>query len=143
MKRLLPLIALTTPISLLANDFDRQIDDRQQAFTHIENELESTKRLLGNRNTDWVDLTERSEALQQYGELLHVSFPLGSHSESKAKKKVWDNPEKFERLLNQMTASFDTLSQASQQQDKALAKKSLKSANSTCKNCHRSYRSRW
>ncbi|MGF1695395.1 cytochrome c [Vibrio lamellibrachiae] len=143
MMHVLLAVVLVIPIVALASGFEKQIDDRQNAFSQIERELKSAKNVIDGSNTDWFELNERSQALQSYGDTLHASFSVGSQNGSKAKQEVWDNPKKFNSLLSQMTSSFEALERASESKDVAKANSALKSANGTCRSCHRAYRARW
>ncbi|MEZ8824517.1 cytochrome c [Vibrio amylolyticus] len=143
MNKFAVLVLLVAPLWVFANDYEKQIDDRQAAFSQIEQELDSAKRIINGNKTYWVELKQHSELLQQYGLVLADSFPVGSHTGSKAKEKIWDSLDKFDQLLSQMTMSFDDLEKASQRRDPTMANDAIKRANSTCRNCHRSYRSRW
>ena len=119
------------------------IEQRQQAFVQIEEGAKLAGKTLDKNQVDWDSLEQISQQLHQSSVSLHALFPEGSQQGSKAKEKVWKDKAKFERSLNQMDAGFEQLYQATLTQDKKAAQQGLKSAQSTCKACHRQYRSRW
>ncbi|PSW15666.1 cytochrome C [Photobacterium rosenbergii] len=121
----------------------QSIEQRQQAFVQIESGAKLAGKTLDNKQVDWEGLEQISQELHQSSVSLHSLFPEGSQQGSKAKEKVWKDKAKFERSLNQMDAGFEQLYQATLTADKKVAQQGLKSAQSTCKACHRQYRSRW
>ena len=121
----------------------QSIEKRQQAFVQIESGAKLAGKTLDNNQVDWDSLEQISQQLHESSVSLHSLFPEGSHQGSKAKEKVWKDKAKFERSLNQMDAGFEQLYQATLAEDKKAAQQGLKSAQSTCKACHRQYRSRW
>ena len=134
--------AFVLPIST-AYASENSVQQRQYAFSEIEEQLEVADDLADGTDTDWSALMEVSQSLLGHSEVLHDSFPAGSQDGSKAKLAVWEKPEKFNQLLLQMDAGFKTLYQASLNQDASLVQKGIKTAEKTCKSCHRTYRSRW
>ncbi|MBL1415542.1 MAG: cytochrome c [Moritella sp.] len=143
MKKTAIVIVFALPVMVMANTFETKIEARKTAFSGIETGLESVDDLIDGRNTDWQEMINVSQTLVTHGNTLETAFPSGSKEGSKAKSDIWDKPEKFNSLLNKMVVSFDQLSLASQNEDSKMAKNALKQAESTCRNCHRSYRSRW
>ncbi|WP_261396760.1 c-type cytochrome [Photobacterium rosenbergii] len=121
----------------------QSIEQRQQAFVQIESGAKLAGKTLDNNQVDWDSLEQISQQLHESSVSLHSLFPEGSQQGSKAKEKVWKDKAKFERSLNQMDAGFEQLYQATLTEDKKAAQQGLKSAQSTCKACHRQYRSRW
>ncbi|MGF1754737.1 cytochrome c [Vibrio makurazakiensis] len=119
------------------------IENRQTAFSNIEDGLKKANRLIDGKNTHWGELDQVSSELVGHGEVLKASFPAGSQQGSKASKDIWSKPAKFNSLMEQMDAGFVELYAASVNQDAASAKSALKKSEKTCKSCHRSYRSRW
>lgn len=119
------------------------IDQRQKAFSQIEDVAKQANKTLNGASTDWALLIEQSETLYKNSHTLSSLFPEGSDTGSKAKSDIWLKPEKFEQLLAQMDEGFEALYFASKNQDHKRAQQGLDSAEQTCRNCHRSYRSRW
>ncbi|WP_431787275.1 c-type cytochrome [Vibrio harveyi] len=147
MKKTLALIALLptifVPTTLFAQDFNSQIDMRQNAFEQIESLSKQADKTLNGSNTDWQALAQIGNELSRHSEHLLQAFPQGSQADSKAKKEVWSKPENFNRLMVQMDEGFVQLYQAAQDQQVSAAEAGLKQAQSTCRSCHRAYRSRW
>ncbi|MEZ8801795.1 cytochrome c [Vibrio splendidus] len=134
----LPTIALPM-ISAAAADV---VNNRQQAFSSIEEVSKQVDSELNNSDVDWLKVGELSEMLVEHGTVLNGSFAEGDTG-GKAKKEIWSKPEKFNQLMLQMNQGFAELYQASVEQDLSSAEQGLDSANNTCKGCHRTYRSRW
>ncbi|MFA0225729.1 cytochrome c [Vibrio splendidus] len=134
----LPTIALPM-ISIAAADV---VNNRQQAFSSIEEVSKQVDSELNNSDVDWLKVGELSDMLVEHGDVLNGSFAEGDTG-GKAKKEIWSKPEKFNQLMLQMNQGFAELYQASVEQDLASAEQGLDSVNNTCKGCHRTYRSRW
>ena len=134
----LPTIALPM-ISIAAAD---AVNNRQQAFSSIEEVTKQVDSELNNSDVDWLKVGELSEMLVEHGTVLNVSFAEGDTG-GKAKKEIWSKPEKFNQLMLQMNQGFSEFYQASVEQDLSSAEQGLDSVNNTCKGCHRTYRSRW
>lgn len=138
----LSLIALF-PLFADAQGFDSEIQQRQQLFSNITTLSDQAEDLINNKNTNWIELEQISDKLKQQSSLLLALFPEGSQQGSKAKEAVWNKPEKFNIELKQMIIGFEQLYQASQERNMNLVQQGIESAQSTCRDCHRSYRSRW
>ncbi|PTO74511.1 c-type cytochrome [Vibrio splendidus] len=134
----LPTIALPM-ISIAAADV---VNNRQHAFSSIEEVSKQVDSELNNSDVDWLKVGELSDMLVEHGTVLNGSF-AESDTGGKAKKEIWSKPEKFNQLMLQMNQGFAELYQASVEQDLSSAEQGLDSANNTCKGCHRTYRSRW
>lgn len=134
----LPTISLPM-ISAAAPDV---VNNRQHVFSSIEDVSKQVDSELNSHDVDWLKVGELSEMLVEHGEVLKVSFSEGDTG-GKAKKEIWSKPEKFNQLMLQMNQGFVELYQASVEQDLSSAEQGLDSVNSTCKGCHRTYRSRW
>tara|TARA_Y100001956_G_scaffold77839_1_gene88786 strand:+ start:499 stop:930 length:432 start_codon:yes stop_codon:yes gene_type:complete len=119
------------------------IDQRQEAFSQIESLTKKVNKTLNGSATDWNLLQTQSETLHNSSHSLTNLFPAGSKQGSKAKEDVWQKPDQFNQLLQKMDEGFETLYLASQAQDIKQAQQGLKTAEQTCRSCHRSYRSRW
>ncbi|YCO01259.1 c-type cytochrome [Vibrio sp. VNB-15] len=147
MKKTLALIALLptifVPTTLLAQDFSAQIEMRQRAFGQIESLSKQADKTLKDGDTDWQVLEQIGSELTRHSAQLHGAFPEGSQASSKAKKEVWTKSDGFNRLMKQMDEGFVQLYQAAQSEQVTAAEAGLKQAQSTCRSCHRSYRSRW
>ena len=122
---------------------EQAIQLRQHAFVQIENDAKQAGKALNNKQVDWEGLEQISQGLHESSVSLLSLFPEGSQEGSKAKQKVWSDKVKFERLLKEMDKGFEQLYQATINEDKPSAQQGLKQAQSTCKACHRQYRSRW
>ncbi|MCW8330958.1 cytochrome c [Photobacterium sp. SDRW27] len=140
-----PLVALLIclPSISFAQNYEQQIQYRQNAFSAIEKQAKVTNKALDKSQPDWLLIESNSQELAQHAQNLTTLFPQGSEEGSKAKTAVWNKPEKFNQLLAQMEQGFQALYQASNHQDVSAALAGLEQAQATCKSCHRSYRSRW
>lgn len=143
MKRLATTILLIMPLTSMAQDFANEIQARQQAFSAIETKLEQAEEKLDSNQKDWLSIKLIGAELMEHSQVLMSSFPEGSEEGSKAKPAIWDNPDKFQRLLKQMEQGFKALYKASTSLNKSDAEVGLEMASDTCRSCHRSYRSRW
>lgn len=143
MKTLTALLLVMIPTTALAQGFETEIKARQNAFSEIETVLGQVDDVIDGSKTDWNELVSVSQTLQEHGHTLAVSFPKGSQNGSKAKDAVWDKSNKFDSLLSQMNSGFEEMYRASQEQSVNMAENGLKQAESTCRGCHRTYRSRW
>nr|WP_253825703.1 cytochrome c [Vibrio sp. RE86] len=119
------------------------IEQRQNAFNEIDSVTKQSEKLLSQSDINWLLLGESSKTLKEHSHALLSLFPEGSQQGSKAKASVWNSPEKFQQLLAQMDQGYQTLYQASLEQDLSKAERGLEQAQNTCRGCHRSYRSRW
>lgn len=126
-----------------SQDFNSQIKTRQDAFENIEDALEVAEELAEESAKNWSELARTSRKLSNLGHTLLSAFPKGSHNDSRAEVEIWEQPEKFNRLLSQLNSGFDTMKKASEQQDVQLLEQGIEQAESTCKSCHKSYRSFW
>jgi len=141
-KLVISLCVLLSNIAFAQTSVDL-INARQQAFVHIENQSEQVEDMMDEDVPNWSEIESISQQLVQHSQLLNTVFPEGSQAGSKAKEAVWDKPEKFNQLMQEMDSGFALLYQASQQQDKEAAEAGLEQAQDTCNGCHRSYRSRF
>ncbi|MDX2320838.1 MAG: cytochrome c [Moritella sp.] len=121
----------------------QDVEQRQTAFSEIDKQQKQINKALGDSAPDWQQLEVLSAALTANSALLQQLFVPESQLNSKAKDKVWDDNMKFKAALTKMDSNFIKMDNAIKQQDKDTAKAALKQANSTCRNCHRQYRSRW
>lgn len=138
-------IALLVALPAFASTQSSQdiIDTRQHSFSSIENKAEQLEEELDKDKPDWTEVVTISEELTRHSTQLRALFPEGSSENSKAKKAIWEKPEKFNQLMMEMDQGFKDLYQASKRQDISAAKNGLEQAKDTCNSCHRSYRSRW
>ncbi|MGR5062990.1 cytochrome c [Photobacterium sp. DNB22_13_2] len=119
------------------------ISMRQSAFELIEQDAKLAGKALKAKEVNWDNLKPTTKKMYEASTRLESLFPEGSLEGSKAKDKVWKDRARFEQLLNEMDDGFVQLYQATMKEDKAAAQQGLKQAQSTCKACHRQYRSRW
>ncbi|MGD8110848.1 c-type cytochrome [Vibrio sp. TRT 17S01] len=143
MKKYFLGVLLLAPLWSQAQNFDSQIEQRQQAFKSIEQQSERVESLLDNHDLQWDEITKASEQLVAHSQSLSGLFPTGSDSNSKAKIEIWQDSEKFHNLLHQMILGFTQLNLGAQNQNQTLSQQGLEAAQKTCRNCHRTYRSRW
>ncbi|WP_019616902.1 c-type cytochrome [Psychromonas ossibalaenae] len=135
---------LFSPAWLYASqDFSSEIESRQAAFSAIEEYNEQIEDVLARSDSDWVLLEKRSVELVELSNSLIQLFPSGSAENSKAKESIWKNSDDFNKKLSVMQAHYSALEQGIKSKDKSAVEKALKQVNSTCRSCHRSYRSRW
>ncbi|EEX94651.1 hypothetical protein VIOR3934_20786 [Vibrio orientalis CIP 102891 = ATCC 33934] len=140
-KKTLTTLLAALPLCVFAQQ--NVIEQRQDAFNDIDSLAKQTEEALSKSDINWPLITENSESLKNHSHALLSLFPQGSQENSKAKASVWNSPDKFQRLLKQMDDGFQTLYQASLNQDSSVAELGLERAQDTCGSCHRSYRSRW
>ena len=143
MKKLVLSLCVLLPNIAFAQASVDLINTRQQAFVHIENQSEQVEGMIDEDAPKWNEIELISHELSKHSQLLTTAFPEGSQDGSKAKEAIWNKPEKFNQLMQEMDSGFVQLYLASQQQDKALAEAGLEQAQDTCNACHRSYRSRF
>lgn len=136
------LIGLLLPCFVWASSHSATVDNRQQAFSSIEEQLDAASDLIDGKDTDWTQLESTATQLLAASETLKHSFPQGSSEGSKASEKIWQDPAKFQQLMMQMDQGIAQLYQASQQRDTSMAEDGIDKAEDTCRSCHRSYRSR-
>lgn len=141
MKKRLTTLFAVLPLCALAQQ--SVIEQRQNAFNEIDSVTKQSEKLLSQSDINWLLLGENSQTLKEHSHALLSLFPEGSQQGSKAKTSVWSSPEKFQQLLAQMDQGYQTLYQASLEQDLSKAERGLEQAQNTCRGCHRSYRSRW
>ncbi|OAN11436.1 hypothetical protein A3K86_21070 [Photobacterium jeanii] len=120
-----------------------EVQQRQDAFSAIEKTVKQVTNALEQSEPDWKTVLASSQQLKSHSQSLMTLFPDGSEEGSKAKSSVWSKPEKFNALMAKMDQGFEQALVESQSQQLAGVKAGLKQAESTCKACHRSYRSRW
>ena len=120
---------------------------RQAAFKEVEDTLEQVDDGLDGDETDWVAIKHYSDNLVLQGQILVAAFPLYSvepeTDDTRAKTKIWQNPDKFKKLMAELTLSFAQLQQASIEKNITLAEQGFEQADGTCRSCHMSYRSLW
>ena len=143
MKYKLYLLGLLLPGFTWANNSSTVIENRQQAFSTIEKQLENASDIIDGKGTNWGELGTVASKLQSASETLKHSFPEGSQPGSKSSDKIWQDPEQFQQLMTKMDQGFIELYQASEQQNPSMAEEAIDSVQDTCRSCHRSYRSRW
>ncbi|GLR73619.1 cytochrome c [Aliivibrio sifiae] len=143
MKKLVLSLCVLLPNIVFAQSNVELIKARQLAFVNIENQSEQVEDMIDEDAPNWNEIESISYELSKHSQLLTTAFPESSQDGSKAKEAVWNKPEKFNQLMQEMDSGFVQLYQASQQQDKALAEAGLEQAQDTCNACHRSYRSRF
>ncbi|WEM45492.1 cytochrome c (plasmid) [Photobacterium sp. DA100] len=122
---------------------EHSIAQRQHAFGQIERGVKQAGKELKNKQVHWESLEQVSLELHESSTSLLPLFPEGSQDGSKAKESVWQDKAKFDRLLHEMDKGFEQLYRAATNKDNTSALQGLKQAQSTCKSCHRQYRSRW
>jgi cytochrome c556 len=135
---------LLSPLVLCAEgSFDNVITTRQAAFTLIDESTEAIEDELDSSNINWQTLEQRSAKLVTASSSLKVLFPKGSHENSKAKEKIWDDAARFNAALAKMDVQFLALNNAIKQKNSTSAEEALNQATSACNGCHRKYRSLW
>ncbi|MGR5093981.1 c-type cytochrome [Vibrio maritimus] len=127
----------------LAQAHEEMIEARQNAFSNIENQTKVVSKQVKKSDIDWQAMLAASEQLMVDSNMLSHAFEAGSLEGSKAKESVWSKPEKFNRLLAEMQQGYKQVAEGVDKQSIDEVKRGLKVAESTCKSCHRSYRSRW
>lgn len=139
----LSLAALSAVHNAHAMSQTESVAARQKAFERIEAKAEWIADQVGQSQVDWQALEVASEQLLADSLLLSESFPAGSLQGGKAKETVWTKPEKFQKLLTEMQQGHQQVVEGVKSQSVKSVEKGLDAANSTCRSCHRSYRSRW
>lgn len=129
--------------TLATEKLEQDVEQRQTAFSQIDEQQEQLDDMLDDSELNWQQLTNVSATLTKNSASLQHLFIPGSQLDSKAKDKVWEENQKFKAALAKMNSSFVMMDDAIKQQDNKAAKSALKQANKTCRNCHRQYRSRW
>ncbi|GAL17682.1 hypothetical protein JCM19235_6235 [Vibrio maritimus] len=144
MKTMITLLAVfgITHTSL-AQAHEEMIAARQNAFSNIENQTKVVSKQVKKSDIDWQAMLAASEQLTVDSTMLSNAFETGSQEGSKAKESVWSKPEKFNRLLAEMQQGYKQVAEGVDKQSIDEVQRGLKVAESTCKSCHRSYRSRW
>ena len=143
MRKTIFSLLVIMPLTTAAQNFNIQIDKRQNTFKEIETISKQVDRMLSGNKTNWEELENQSQKLTAHSTALLSLFPPGSQAGSKAKSEIWSKPGKFNQLLTLMDLGFKELYQASKTKNIELAKVGLAHAQNTCRNCHRSYRSHW
>jgi cytochrome c556 len=135
---------LLFPLALCAEgSFDNVITARQAAFTQIDESSEAVEDKLDSSDINWQTLNQHSAELVAASSSLKVLFPKGSHENSKAKEKIWDDAAQFNAELAKMNVQFLALNNAIKQKNSNAAEEALNQATSACNGCHRKYRSLW
>ncbi|WP_163390751.1 c-type cytochrome [Enterovibrio norvegicus] len=119
------------------------VDARQKTFVSMADSFNSMKKLEDGRDTDWDTIKtmalENAESISSLPGL----FPEGSLEGSRSKETVWTKWDKFEKGLVSLETAFEDMSTAAEAQDAKALKKAFKTADRSCKSCHRAYRSKW
>lgn len=140
-------VALADSNSVTTKQVIERVKVRQAAFEKVEDTLELVDDHLDGEDTDWTKIKAYSDELSRQGQILVAAFPLETSEpetdDTRAKAKIWQQPNKFKSLMAELTLGFTQLQQASEQQDVRLAEQAFKQADGSCRSCHMSYRSLW
>ncbi len=142
MKQFSLFLLMLLPSALSATSQADQIKARQHAMTGIEILLNHLNKAMDDE-IEWDKMQTYSDRLLTHQQALQRAFPKGSIGDSNSSPKIWREPEKFERLLIQLGAGFTNMQAASITKDKSQFVQGLDEARSTCRSCHRSYKTRW
>lgn len=85
---------------------------------------------------------ERAEALAFLATLPPQVFPKGSEMlpNSKAKDEIWDKPQEFEKLNNDLIAATRRLADAAKGDDATAFKTAFAATAKVCEDCHKQFR---
>ncbi|MCW8833619.1 MAG: cytochrome c [Colwellia sp.] len=143
MKKYLTLMMVVMAAGSYAKNYHEEIEKRQDTFSAIEELSESLEDELDEDAPNWEMVEQQSLKLVEHTKSLDSLFSPESAEDSRARTAIWDNPEKFDRLMAQLNSGFQQLNHASRNRDIEAAQAGLEEAQDTCSSCHRSYRSLW
>lgn len=143
MKKILVLTAIFVSLSAVEAAEHKDIEQRQQAFTLIEKYTESLEDELDKTELDWNAIASGSLILTASVEQLPERFLLRNHQDGRAKAAIWDKPEKFNALMQELQSGIAQLGVATSAKNREQAIKALEQTQGTCRSCHMGYRSLW
>lgn len=130
-------------VSCYAQAYKEEIEQRQNTFAAIEDNSDFVEEELDEDQPNWQEIEQRSLKLVEHTKSLKLLFSPESAEDSRARTAIWEDPQKFNRLMTQLNSGFEELYQASKNQNMAAAEDALETAQDTCNSCHMSYRSLW
>ena len=112
MKKILILTAILGALGKVQAMDNKDIELRQQAFTLIEQYTESLEDELDNSELNWHAIANSSLILTSSVEQLPELFRQRNHQDGRAKAAIWDKPEKFNALMQELQNGIAQLSEA-------------------------------
>ena len=93
----------------------------------------------------YANLAQAAVVIERDAKSLRNLFPVGTSQSSglrtAAADTIWTDRAGFDRLANQLAADAATLAQTTASTDTARVRTEIKVVITTCKSCHRDYRS--
>ncbi|WP_244556710.1 c-type cytochrome [Enterovibrio nigricans] len=126
-----------------AADFSSKIETRQGEFLSMADNLRTMKKLEDGRDSDWEQIKTLALENTKIMVELPTLFPEGSVEGSKSKATVWSKWDKFESGLHSLKQNYEAMVIAANEQDAKALKSAIKSADRSCKSCHRSFKTKW
>ncbi|USH03459.1 cytochrome c [Grimontia kaedaensis] len=126
----------------MAQDFSEVIDNRQQNFLSIADTFKSLKKAEDGSDSDWEIIRNLAIKNADTVGALKGMFPEGSSFDSRSKPAVWTKWDKFESGLDGLQTSFVSMADAAVAQDDDALEAAIKSADRSCKACHRGFRTK-
>ncbi|MDD1782563.1 cytochrome c [Enterovibrio sp. ZSDZ35] len=126
-----------------ATDFSSQVEVRQSAFLSMADNLRTMKKLEDGRDSDWEKIKTLALENAKIMVELPTMFPEGSVEGSKSKASVWSKWDKFESGLHSLEQNYEAMVIAANEQDPKALTSAIKSADRSCKSCHRSFKAKW
>ncbi|KXF81801.1 hypothetical protein ATN88_02620 [Enterovibrio coralii] len=139
----LSVAALLSVSAATASDFSSQVDARQSSFLSMADNLRQMKKLEDGSDSDWEQIKTLALENAKIMSELPVMFPEGSAQGSKSKDAVWSKWDKFESGLVSLGGEFDVMALAADEQNAKALKSAMKTADRSCKSCHRAFRAKW
>lgn len=123
-----------------AQNVSSVIDARQDNFLSMADTFKTIKKAEDGDNSNWETIRTLAQKNAATVAELKTQFPAGSAEGSDAKPVIWEKWDKFESGLNSLENSFLAMSEAAQTKNEDMLEDAFKSAERSCKACHRSYR---
>lgn len=139
----LVIVFLLLSNQVFSEDFRALSLERKQAFTNIDDNLERVIDEAESLEINWDEVDLISQDLNEDIRFLKQSFPANSYKNTRARERIWNNLEDFEKRLNGLAGSINNIDKSVKNKDRRALIESWDRAGDACNACHRRYRTFW
>jgi cytochrome c556 len=126
-----------------SEDFRALSLERRQAFTNIEDNLDLVIDKAEEKEINWEEMLLISQDLNEEILFLKQSFPNKSYKNTRARERIWNNLEDFEKRFTELAVKIENIDSGVKKKNRRSVIESWDEAGDTCNACHRRYRTFW
>lgn len=137
------IFAVLLSSQVYSEDFRALSLERREAFTNIEDNLDLVIDRAEKKEVNWQEMKLISQDLNEDILFLKQSFPNQSYKNTRARERIWNNLEDFEKRFTELADKIDNIDNGIKNKNRRKVIESWDEAGDTCNACHRRYRTFW